>query len=154
MQKTNAMQELDGYNIDYNAILCEDETLTNGVDIANAIQKSHEQVFKTLVTIGNSGQNYVFILPVMNHLNLEKAAQATKEISIKLIKQKELFPLTGYVHGGCSPLAMKNGFLTIIHKSAKNLQTIIINAGKIGHFIEINPNELLTINNFIMDDIV
>lgn len=99
-------------------------------------------VFKTLVTRGAKGQFYVFDVPVAENLDLKKAAKAVGEKSIEMIHQKELLPLTGYVHGGCSPVGMKKLFPTVIDASAENLETMIVSAGKIGYQVELSPRDL------------
>ena len=100
------------------------------------------QVFKTLVTIGKSRQYYVFIVPVTGELDLKKAAKAVGEKSIEMIKSKELLPLTGYIHGGCSPIGMKKVFPTVIDKSAESFERIFFSAGKIGLQIEIAVEDI------------
>ena len=100
------------------------------------------QVFKTLVTVGKSKEHYVFIIPVASELDLKKAANAVGEKNIEMIKSKELLPLTGYIHGGCSPIGMKKFFTTTIHETAENYDTIFFSAGKIGYQVEVTPSDL------------
>lgn len=99
-------------------------------------------IFKTLVTVGKSNENYVFVVPVTSGLDLKKAAQAAGEKNIQMIKEKDLLPLTGYVHGGCSPIGMKKELKTFVDTSALEGETMILSAGKVGVSVEINPNEL------------
>ena len=100
------------------------------------------RVFKTLVARGASGGYYVFDIPVAESLDLKKAAKAVGEKSIAMLPQKELLPLTGYVHGGCSPVGMKKQFPTVLHASAEALETIIVSAGRIGYQVEVDPKAL------------
>lgn len=121
--------------------------------MANYLKENPDRVFKTLVTIGKSGSHYVFLVPVNKELNLKKAAQSVSEKNISMIKSKELLPLTGYIHGGCSPIGMKKFFTTIIDASAKDFDEIIFSAGKIGFQIEMNLTDLEKIIKFKFDEI-
>lgn len=114
-----------------------------GAEIASILGEEASCVFKTLVTVGASKQHYVFVIPVEAELDLKKAAKAAGEKAISMIKQKELLPLTGYVHGGCSPIGMKKAFPTFLHKSAEGLEHIYVSAGRLGHQIEIAPADLI-----------
>ena len=118
------------------------------------INKDANCVFKTLVTQGASKQYYVFVVPVEMELDLKKGAKAVGEKSIAMIKSKELLPLTGYVHGGCSPIGMKKFFTTTIDESAKNCDKIIFSAGKIGYQVEMALSELEKVIKFTLKDIV
>lgn len=126
----------------------------NGFEVANALNQNPNQVFKTLVTIGKSKEYYVFVVPVNCELNLKKAAKTVSEKSIAMIKAKELLGLTGYIHGGCSPIGMKKKFKIIIHKSAKELNTIIFSGGKIGYQVEVNIEDLKKIISFVYGDVI
>lgn len=137
IEKTNAMRILDqkkiGYSIrDYTA-----SGMIAGKDVASVLGEKPEEVFKTLVTVGKSKQNYVFLVPVCKELNLKKAASAVGEKNIEMIKSKDLLGLTGYIHGGCSPIGMKKFFTTVIDSSAQTKDKIFFSAGKIGLQIEI-----------------
>ena len=114
----------------------------SGVEVAQALSEDPDIVFKTLVTVGKSKEHYVFVIPVEKELNLKKAAKSVGEKSIEMIKQKELLPLTGYVHGGCSPIGMKKQFTTMIDKSAGEHEKIIFSAGKIGYQVEVALDDL------------
>ena len=116
----------------------------SGVEMAALIGKENEvdRVFKTLVTVGKTGNHYVFMIPVAGELDLKKAAAAVGEKNVEMVKSKELLPLTGYVHGGCSPIGMKKLFKTTIHSSASSFDTIIFSGGKIGYQIEMSPKDL------------
>ena len=114
----------------------------DGATVAGLIGVAPERVFKTLVTRGASRQNYVFVVPVMQSLNLKAAARAVGEKSIEMIHQAELLPLTGYVHGGCSPVGMKKQLRTVIDDSAQGLEAMVVSAGKIGFQVELSPADL------------
>ena len=107
-----------------------------------------------MVTRGKSGQYFVFVIPVAEELDLKKAAKAADEKSIEMIKQKELLPLTGYVHGGCSPIGMKKPFKTFIHRTAEDIEKIFVSAGKVGFQIELSPEDLIKTANIKVEDIV
>ena len=130
-----------------------DQTLT-GEDIAGILGEDASNVFKTLVTQGKTGQYYVFVVPVNAELDLKKAAKAAGEKSIAMIKQKDLLPLTGYIHGGCSPIGMKKQFPTFIHETAKELEKIYVSAGKVGFQVELNPGELIALTKSTLADII
>ena len=115
----------------------------DGATVAGLIGVAPERVFKTLVTRGASRQNYVFVVPVMQSLNLKAAARAVGEKSIEMIHQAELLPLTGYVHGGCSPVGMKKQLRTVIDDSAQGLEAMVVSAGKIGFQVELSPADLM-----------
>ena len=142
MNKTNAMRILEQHGASYISHSYESGTALSAVEVARALDREPARIFKTLVTVGRSGQHYVFIIPGPQELDLRKAAAATGEKSIEMILSKELLPLTGYVHGGCSPLGMKKFFPTRIHGSAADWETIIISAGKIGLQMELSLEEL------------
>ncbi len=141
-EKTNVMRLLDSKKIKYNSFFFDQTKAVSGVEAAAILNKNPEQVFKTLVTVGKSGRHYVFVIPVAKELDLKKAAEAAGEKHIEMIKEKELLPLTGYVHGGCSPIGMKKLFKTTIDASCENLNTIIFSAGKIGCQVELSLQEL------------
>ena len=104
--------------------------------------ENHDKVFKTLVTVGKSGQHFVFMIPVDEELDLKKAASAAGEKSVAMIKSKELLPLTGYIHGGCSPIGMKKQFKTFIHQTANSFDTIYFSGGRVGSQVEMSPSDL------------
>lgn len=153
-QKTNVMRILEKYKIKYKSYDYSNTDAISGVDVAKALSQNEKQVFKTLVTVGKSKKYYVFVIPVAEELNLKKAASAVNEKSIEMIKSKELLPLTGYIHGGCSPIGMKKPFKTVIDISAKNFETIIFSAGKIGYQIEVNVEELKKVINYTLEDLI
>lgn len=143
--KTNVMRLLDGRKISYATHTYEPDATMSGEEIAALLNEDADKVFKTLVTQGKSGQHYVFVVPVKEELDLKKAAKAAGEKSVSMIKQKELLPLTGYVHGGCSPIGMKKQFPTFIHETAKQYEKIMVSAGKVGFQIELSPDDLAEI---------
>lgn len=140
--KTNVMRLLDAKKISYKSYDYENTSAISGTEVAAAMGQDPKQVFKTLVTVGKSRRNYVFVIPVEEELDLKKAAAAAGEKSIAMIKSKELLGLTGYIHGGCSPIGMKKAFPTFLDETAKNFATIIFSAGKIGHQVEVSPGDL------------
>ena len=152
-EKTNVMRVLDQKKVPYNQYCYADTDAISGVEVAQAMGQNPEQVFKTLVTIGHSKKNYVFVIPVLNELDLKKAAKAVGEKSIEMIKSKELLPLTGYIHGGCSPIGMKKFFPTTFDLSAKDLDTIIFSAGKIGYQVEVSLADLKKVIRFELADL-
>ena len=145
--KTNVMRVLEQSGIAYTAHTYDPNGPTDGVSVAAILGQDPECVFKTLVTRGASGAYYVFDIPVAENLDLKKAAKAVGEKSIAMLPQKELLPLTGYVHGGCSPVGMKKQFPTVFHETAEIMDTIMVSAGKIGFQVECAPGELLTLLN-------
>ena len=153
-EKTNVMRVLDGKKISYESHTYEADPTLSGEDIANILGEEPEKVFKTLVTQGKSGAYYVFAVPVKEELDLKKAAKAAGEKAVAMIKQKELLPLTGYVHGGCSPIGMKKQFRTFIHATATNYEKIFVSAGKVGIQIELSPDDLITVAGCITADII
>lgn len=142
IEKTNVMRVLDQKKVAYKAHCYVGTDAIAGQEVAAVLGQREEQVFKTLVTVGKSGQNYVFAVPVCGELDLKKAAQAAGEKSIEMIKSKELLPLTGYIHGGCSPVGMKKPFPTFVDESAKGLPSMMVSAGKIGYQVELSPDDL------------
>ena len=151
--KTNVMRELDKLKINYNHYCYVNTDAISGIEVASALNQNPDMVFKTLVTIGKSKKYYVFMIPVAKELDLKKAAKAVEEKSIEMIKSKELLPLTGYIHGGCSPIGMKKFFTTTIDSSAKNIATIIYRAGKISNIVEKRLESLTKIIKIPITDI-
>jgi len=153
IQKTNVMRVLDQKKVSYEMYTYADTEAISGVEVAAVLGQNPKQVFKTLVTVGASKKNYVFVIPVCGELNLKKAAKAVGEKSIEMIKSKELLPLTGYIHGGCSPIGMKKFFTTTIDETAKEWDTIIFSAGKIGYQVEVSLENLEKVIRFELKDI-
>ncbi len=142
IEKTNVMRLLDQKKAEYQSHCYVDSGAVSGVEVAAALGQDPAKVFKTLVTAGKSGQHYVFVIPAAKELDLKKAAKAAGEKSIEMIKSKDLLPLTGYIHGGCSPIGMKKFFPTFLDQSAALQQTICVSAGKIGYQVELSPQSL------------
>ncbi len=136
-EKTNAVRKLDTLKAKY--ALHSYEGVVSGVDVAAVMGQDVSRVFKTLVTVGKSGGHYVFMIPVAEELDLKKAASLVREKSVEMLKSKDLLPLTGYIHGGCSPIGMKKVFPTVVHETARELDVIFFSAGKIGLQIETSP---------------
>lgn len=139
--KTNVMRVLDAAKINYTFKKYEQNNTLTGAEIAKILGEEPEKVFKTLVTVGKSKQHYVFMLPVEKELDLKKAAKTAGEKSVEMIPQKELLGLTGYVHGGCSPIGMKKQFPVFIDESSKNFDEIYFSAGKVGYQVCLNFND-------------
>ena len=152
-EKTNVMRLLDAHKIEYTALDYSASGAISGTDAARALSLDENIVFKTLVTVGKSGAHYVFDIPVAKELNLKKAAAAVGEKNIEMIKSKELLPLTGYIHGGCSPVGMKKFFTTTFDISANNLTEIVFSAGKIGKFVKIRFSDLSGIIKYSVADL-
>lgn len=153
-EKTNVMRVLDGKKIPYESHSYEPDAGLSGVQVADILGEDSEKVFKTLVTQGKSGAYYVFVVPVGAELDLKKAAKASGEKAVSMIRQKELLPLTGYVHGGCSPIGMKKQFPTIIHETAAGFDKVFVSAGKVGFQIELAPKDLISVVGCTVADIV
>ena len=153
-EKTNVMRVLEGKKISYESHSYETDPTLTGEDIAGILGEDKANVFKTLVTQGKSGAYFVFVVPVAEELDLKKAAKVSGEKAVAMIKQKELLPLTGYVHGGCSPIGMKKPFPTFIHETAEGLDKIFVSAGKVGFQIELAPKDLIEVAGCKLADIV
>lgn len=153
MKKTNVMRILDSKKINYKSYSYDIEERLSGVGVAKLIDKDENQVFKTLVTQGDTDY-FVFVIPVNLELDLKKAAKAARVKKINLIKEKLLLPLTGYIHGGCSPIGMKKFFKTFIDKRAENFEEIIFNGGKIGTQVELSLKDLEKIIDFTIIDLI
>lgn len=143
MNKTNALRLLDNLKIDYEVFEYDTNGPIDAVSVAKYLNENPEQVFKTLVTVSSNKINYVFVVPGNRELDLKKAAKVVNEKSIEMIPQKQLLPLTGYIHGGCSPVGMKKQFKTVIDESASNFEYIYVSAGKVGMQIKIKPSDLV-----------
>lgn len=152
-EKTNVMRVLDGKKISYESRTYDANPSLKGEEIAQSLGEDASRVFKTLVTQGKSGAYYVFVIPVITELDLKKAAKASGEKAVSMIKQKDLLPLTGYVHGGCSPIGMKKPFPTFIHETAGLYERIFVSAGKVGFQIELAPDDLIAVTGCRLADI-
>ena len=152
--KTNVMRILERQKIAYNHYCYEGTGAVSGIEVAAALGEDADRVFKTLVTVSKSRRYYVFMIPVAAELNLKKAAAAVGEKDVEMLKQKDLLPLTCYVHGGCSPIGMKKQFPTVVHSSAENYATIIYSAGKVGYQVETSLAGLRKIIGCVTADII
>lgn len=153
MEKTNVMRILDQKKIPYSPHCYADTGAVSGMEVAQVLGEDPAQVFKTLVTVGASRRNYVFVVPVNEELDLKKAAKAVGEKSIQMLPAKELLPLTGYVHGGCSPVGMKKAFRTVLDSHARAFSSIMVSGGKIGYQVEISPADLCKVVPFVFAEL-
>lgn len=144
--KINVMRILDKAKITYKAHTYDhSDGAIDGAAVAEKMGQNPEQVFKTLVTKGAGRDYYVFVVPVLKELDLKKAAKSVGEKHVEMIHVKDINKVTGYIRGGCSPIGMKKQFVTVFDKSAENIETIIVSAGKIGYQIELAPKDLIEI---------
>lgn len=151
--KTNVMRILDKNKIAYNSYSYVNTTAISGMEVATVLNQDPNHVFKTLVTIGHSKNYYVFVIPVNMELDLKKAARSVGEKNIEMIKSKDLLSITGYIHGGCSPIGMKKKFTTVINDTAILFDTIIFSAGKIGYQVELSLDSLSKVIDYKLDDL-
>ena len=155
VQKTNAMRILDKSKIEYEVITYDiNEDKIDGISVAEKTGQNLNEVYKTLVTIGNTKELYVFVIPVAEELDLKKAAKVCGEKKIEMIHVKDINKYTGYIRGGCSPLAMKKLYKTFIHSSAQELDKFVFSGGKIGLQIEANPNDVANSIGAKFEDII
>ena len=144
--KTNAMRILDSKKINYEMLSYESEDgKIDGISVAHKIGVDEKNVFKTLVAQGTSKELYVFVIPVAEELDLKSAAKIAGEKKVEMIPVKDILKHTGYIRGGCSPIGLRRPYKTFIHESAKDLDFMIVSAGKIGHQIKLNPNDLVEV---------
>lgn len=154
ISKTNVMRILDQKKVKYIVHSYVDADAISGMDVANVLKQNPRQVFKTLVTVGDSGNNYVFLVPVSNELDMKKASAVVSEKKISMVSFKDLFKITGYIHGGCSPIGMNKTFETVIDQTATGFDSIIFSAGKIGYQVEISLMDLEKVIEFELADIL
>ena len=155
MEKTNVMRKLDQLKIAHKEhFLGDDKNAISGTEVAKILNEDEDKVFKTLVTVAKSNNHYVFMVPVAKELDLKKAAAAVGEKNLEMLHPKDLLPLTGYVHGGCSPIGMKKQFKTVIHNTAASFDTIYFSAGKIGYQVELPLDSLKKVIRIIEADII
>ncbi len=152
-EKTNVMRILDQKKVKYNSYNYLKTGAISGMEVAKTLDENPNLTFKTLVTVGKTNNHYVFLVPVNKELDLKKAAKAVNEKNIEMVKSKELLSLTGYIHGGCSPIGMKKSFKTVIDSSARNYDKLIFSGGKIGYQVETTLDELKKVINFDLKDI-
>lgn len=152
--KTNAMRILDRNKVAYEINLYECENFTDAVAVADQLHQPYESSFKTLVTVGKSGEHYVFVIPIAEELDLKKAAAAVGEKSVAMIPVRDITACTGYVRGGCTAIGMKKAFRTVIHSSARSFDRIVISGGRIGAQIFLAPDDLVRVTKAEFADIV
>lgn len=152
--KTNVMRILNSAKIIYKTYDYSKSSAVSGKDVAMHLGQDPNRVFKTLVTQAKSREYYVFMIPVNCELDLKKAAKSVNEKALEMIPQKELLKVTGYIHGGCSPIGMKKRYTLTVHQSAEEIDNIIFSAGKIGYQVELSPNDLKKTVPFEYSDIV
>lgn len=153
MEKTNVMRILDQKNIEYIEHTYNGDSSTTGVEVAEMVGISVERTYKTLVTISNNKKYYVFVVPVTCELDLKKGAQSVNEKSIEMIKQKDLLNVTGYVHGGCSPIGLKKNYPVIFDESITLFDKIMFSGGKIGYQVEMNVSDIDKVIDYTISDI-
>lgn len=153
-EKTNVMRVLEAKKVPYQSHNYLDSGAISGTEVAKALGQNPDAVFKTLVTVSKSKKYYVFLVPVEKELDLKKAASCVGEKKIEMLKAKELLPLTGYIHGGCSPIGMKKFFPTFIDASAAKQDTIFFSGGKIGFQVQLSLADLKKVIRFELADIV
>lgn len=151
--KTNVMRVLEQKKVSYVSHRYEADQAMTGDAIAALLGEDPMRVFKTLVTEGKSREHYVFVIPVSAELDLKKAAKAVSEKAVSMIKQKDLLPLTGYVHGGCSPIGMKKAFPTVFDESVLNGEKVFFSAGKVGYQVEVSVSDLEKVLRFETADV-
>lgn len=152
-EKTNVMRILEQKKVKYKSYNYLETGAISGMEVAKALNEDPNLTFKTLVTIGKTNNHYVFLVPVNKELDLKKASKAVNEKNIEMVKSKELLALTGYIHGGCSPVGMKKSFKTVIDNTAKNYDKLIFSGGKIGYQVETTLDELKKVIDFDLKDI-
>ena len=152
--KTNAMRILETLGVKFEVITYECDEFIDGVTVADQLGQPYESSYKTLVAVGKSGGHYVFVVPIAEELDLKAAARAVGEKSVELIHVKDIFALTGYIRGGCTPIGMKKAFPTVIHESAAEFDTIIISGGRIGAQILLAPADLVKVTRAKLADII
>ena len=152
-KKTNAIRELDAAKLPYQARFFEGTEALSGVEVARKLGLDQDRVFKTLVTRGKSGTYRVFMIPVACELDLKKAASAAGEKAVAMIKSKELLPLTGYVHGGCSPIGMRKAFNTTVDETAQLFDAITFSGGRLGCQVEMAPDDLARVVPLVRADL-
>ena len=140
------MRILDSKKVSYEMLSYESEDgKIDGISVAHKIGVDEKNVFKTLVAQGTSKELYVFVIPVAEELDLKNAAKIAGEKKVEMIAVKDIMKYTGYIRGGCSPIGLKRDYRTFIHESAKDLDFMIVSAGKIGHQIKMNPKDLVSV---------
>ncbi len=153
-QKTNAMRMLDRLKIKYEINTYDCDEFIDGVHIADMLGQDYDSTFKTLVTVGKSGEYYVFAIPIHLELDLKKAAQSVGEKSVEMLHVKDINAVTGYIRGGCTPIGMKKQYKTVLHSSISGLNRVIISGGRLGTQIILAPSDLIKATAATLADIV
>ena len=153
MEKTNVMRILSSRKIVYEAFDYSSTGLTNALEIAHYLKVDPRQVFKTLVTRSNSSF-YVFVVPSCTELDLKKASKVVNEKSIEMLPSKDLLKITGYIHGGCSPIGMKKFFKTYFDKSCLDFDSIYFSAGRVGLNVKVKVEDILKVIHIDFSDLV
>ena len=152
--KTNAMRILEKEKIPFTHYTYECDEFIDGIQIADKLSLPYEKVYKTLVTVGNSKNYFVFVIPIDQELDMKKAAKSVGEKSVSMIHVKDITAVTGYIRGGCTAIGMKKQFVTRIQVDAQVLDTIIVSGGKLGMQIELKPEDLLKASKAEYADII
>ena len=152
--KTNAMRILDKLGVPYECNFYKCDNFVDGVSVADMLGQSYDSSFKTLVTVGKSGEYFVFVIPIDKELDLKKAAKLAGEKSVEMVAVKNILSVTGYIRGGCTPIGMKKKYKTVFHSTLTDYEKVIISAGKLGAQIIIAPNDLLKATDGIVADII
>lgn len=151
--KTNAMRILDREKVPYTYQTYECDEFTDGIHVADQLGLPHEQVFKTLVTVGKTGAHYVFVIPIAKEIDFKKAARTVGEKSLEMLPLKELTKVTGYIRGGCTSVGMKKQFPTVIHEDAAAMEFIYISGGKLGMQLKLSPQDLKRVTSAAFADV-
>lgn len=152
--KTNAMRILDRQKIPYEYQEYECNDFTDGIQVADQLGYDHALVYKTLVTTGKTGQHYVFVIPIEAEIDFKKAAKVVGEKSLEMLHLKDLTKVTGYVRGGCTAIGMKKQFPTVIQESAKELESMHVNGGKLGMQLKLAPLDLQKVSGAVFADVI
>ena len=152
--KTNAMRILERNKIPYKEYTYECDEFVDALKVADTLGQSYELLYKTLVTIGNSRNYFVFVIPIAEELDMKKAARSVGEKSVSMIHVKDINAITGYIRGGCTPIGMKKQFPTFIHESAADFDTIIISGGRLGVQLILSPQDLIKVTRGQFADII
>lgn len=153
-QKTNAMRILDKNKVSYKVNYYECDEFIDGIHIADMLKQPYDSTFKTLVTVGKTGEHYVYAIPIDRELDLKKAAKAVGEKNVEMIHVKDIRNITGYIRGGCTPIGMKKQFKTVLDETILNFGEIILSGGAIGVQLFLNPKDLIKVTNADTADIL
>lgn len=145
--KTNAARLLDTQGVPYSLHVAPDSYLDEGdlsaVALAHSLGVDEAQVYKTLVARGDRHGVFMACIMASHELDLKKAAQATGNKSVALVPLKEVLPLTGYVRGGCSPLAARKAYPVLLDETAILQERIFVSAGQRGVQLCLTPDDLV-----------